>query len=30
MDLRDVMAVGLFATGLDHPRVVFLDDIRLF
>jgi hypothetical protein len=29
MDLRDVMAVGLFATGLDHPRVVFLDHIRL-
>jgi hypothetical protein len=30
MDLRDVMAVGLFATRLDHPRVVFLDHIRLF
>jgi hypothetical protein len=29
MDLRDVMAVGLFATGLEHPRVVFLDHIRL-
>jgi hypothetical protein len=30
MDLRDVMAVGLFATRLDPPRVVFLDHIRLF
>ena len=30
MDLRAVMAVGLFATRLDYPRVVFLDHIRLF
>jgi len=29
MDLGDVMAVGLFATSLKHPRVVFLDHIRL-
>jgi hypothetical protein len=30
MDLMNVMAVALFATGLEHPRVVFLDHIRLF
>jgi hypothetical protein len=29
MDLWNVMAVGFFATGLEHPRVVFLDHIRL-
>ena len=29
MDLRNVMAVRLFATGLEHPRVVFWDDIRI-
>lgn len=29
MALDAVMAVGLFATRLDHPRVVFLDHIRL-
>jgi hypothetical protein len=29
MDLKMVMAIGLFATRLDYPRVVFLDHIRL-
>jgi len=29
MDLKAVMAVGLFATRLDHPRFVYLDHIRL-
>jgi hypothetical protein len=29
MDLSAVMAVGLFATRLERPRTVFLDDIRL-
>jgi len=29
MDLMNVMVVGLFATGLEYLRVVFLDDIRL-
>jgi len=29
MDLNAVMAVGLFATRLDCPRVIFLDHIWL-
>ena len=29
LDLSAVMAVGLFATRLDHHRPVFLDDLRL-
>jgi hypothetical protein len=29
LDLSAVMAVGFFATRLDHPRLVFIDYIRL-
>ena len=30
MDLREIYAVGLFATQLPHPRTIYIDDVKLY
>ena len=30
MDLGHIRAIGIFATRLPHPRLMYLDDVRLF